>query len=73
MAKVAEILSKIKANPNRKTLIGGILLCALGMAFNGDQLINGANAWWPVEKYDAIGSLISMIFGASLTFKALSK
>lgn len=70
MGKLSETLAKIRANPNRKTLIGGILLCALGLVFNSDQLINGDNAWLPAGQYEAIGSLIGMVTGVSLIFKA---
>ncbi len=68
--KLSEVIAKIKANPNRKTLIGGILLCALGLVFNSDQLINGDNAWLPAGQYEAIGSLIGMVTGATLIFKS---
>lgn len=62
--------TKVKANPNKGKLIGGMLLCILGLVFNSDQLLHGNNAWLPTESYESIGSLISLVTGAALVFWA---
>jgi len=51
----------------KKTILGGILLSLLSLAFGLDCLINGGSpAWMSVETYAAIGSFIGGLTQVSL-------
>ena len=62
--------AQLKANPNKKMLAGGMLLCILGLVFNGDQLWNGDNVWLSSQMYDTVAYAIGAVTGAVLIFRA---